>query len=680
LRIHGKQTIIIGSQTKLQSVASGCRSFRLWPQENVLMEYPRISFPRILVSRSRLGRALACGVLVLILASLAGCGSTAGVHRGDGGLEARAETAWQQGEYYQAAQWYRQLFHRRHEPADALRAARAMLKAGEYKAARRWLQEAERRLPGGLDDLWRPRWELARAEALAGEGRYAEALRRLAFDPRKLSDAEARAGYYSLKSRLLRQTGQPLPAALTLMNWLAEAEAAEAPAEQPDAIADRLVRALFDVPETDLKAALADGNLDWQQRGWLEAAFVGFGMDRQAASDWLRQWPEHPAGRYFLGAEASTTPRRVAVLLPLSGRYGAIARGIQHGMIAALYATDGDRELNFYDTGDRGEKLADAYFSALENGADFIVGPLSRSAVQQLASLPAPTVPLLALNDTDTPLQQAGFYRFPLSAEDEADDAALRMRAENHKQAVLIAPDSAWGQRVARAFEDSYDFAGGQVLARTFYQEKASDHSAGLRQALGLDASRARARQLRKMLNQKIESAERIDPRIDGIFLAARSRQARMIRPQLKFLHAGHLPIYATSQVYSGVPRPQQDKDLNGIRFADAPIVIRPAQARERTGLDVAALGSQKRYFAFGYDALNLIDRLQWMDTFGTGRMQGLSGDLFLQGTRVRRRPDWAQFRHGVPQPLPDATYLNEPAGESGVTAPAPKAAPVEHR
>jgi len=633
-----------------------------------------------LIFRFRHSAARRVLVLLALFSLLTACGGV-NTRPGGQGVARQAQAAWQTGDFYQAASLYQQSFEASGNPADALQAARALLKAGEYAEAEHWLNRVRPQVTDRLNENRQAEWNLVRAEALAGTGRYAAALRLLRFDFDAFTDPLQRDSAYRLKTQLQRKTGQFLPAALTQMDWLGWLQHSGADEHRQQQVADELVASLFAVPEEELKRALADDSLNLAQRGWLEAAYVGFGMDQEAGEQWLSQWPQHPAARYFLGAQWQV-PQRIAVLLPLTGRYAGIARSIQHGMIAASYANDNKQALRFFDTGNKGQKLADAYFSALESSPDFIVGPLSRSAVQQLAAMPAPTVPLLALNDLPENTLGSGFYRFPLSAEDEADDAAMRMLAEGHQKAVLVVPETAWGQRVASAFAQSYGFDSGRVLATAYYDEKANDHSARLRQVLGLDESRARARQLQKLIRQKIESAERVDPRIEAIFLAARPRQARMIRPQLKFLHAGHLPIYATSQVYTGVANPKQDKDLDGIRFADAPIVIHPQKARERTGLDVASLGSQKRYFAFGYDALNVLNRLQWMEAFGTGRLKGLSGELSLQGNRVHRRLDWARFRKGVPEPLPPVIYPADvflPADEDTTAADA-SLAPVETR
>jgi outer membrane PBP1 activator LpoA protein len=58
---------------------------------------------------------------------------------------------------------------------------------------------------------------------------------------------------------------------------------------------------------------------------------------------------------------------------------------------------------------------------------------------------------------------------------------------------------------------------------------------------------------------------------IDMIFIAATHRSARGIMPAFKFHHAGGLPVYATSHVYTGSIDKTADLDLNGLLFCDLP-------------------------------------------------------------------------------------------------------------
>ena len=75
------------------------------------------------------------------------------------------------------------------------------------------------------------------------------------------------------------------------------------------------------------------------------------------------------------------------------------------------------------------------------DGAQFVVGPLSKPAVSKLMTEGAITVPTLTLNfayQTD-PLP-ANLYQISLSPEDEARQVAERAWLDGHNQAISVVP------------------------------------------------------------------------------------------------------------------------------------------------------------------------------------------------------------------------------------------------
>ena len=75
----------------------------------------------------------------------------------------------------------------------------------------------------------------------------------------------------------------------------------------------------------------------------------------------------------------------------------------------------------------------------------------------------------------------------------------------------------------------------------------------------------------------------------------------------------------------------------------------------ETLNFDPARVRVDKRLFAFGYDAMLLVSRLNWLQRFPGGQIKGLSGQLNigLDGV-IRRNLDWAVFAEGVPQVIDD--------------------------
>jgi uncharacterized protein len=149
---------------------------------------------------------------------------------------------------------------------------------------------------------------------------------------------------------------------------------------------------------------------------------------RAALTAWREQNPEHPAALELVGTllqeyRAMTEfPQRVALLLPLSGRHAGAAGVVRDGFIAAYLAQgdEGERPaLRFYDTTALGATAA--YDLAARDGADFIVGPLLKEDLAELAGAELPAVPALALNWVDEGYGLPGYiFQFALAPEEEA--------------------------------------------------------------------------------------------------------------------------------------------------------------------------------------------------------------------------------------------------------------------
>jgi uncharacterized protein len=146
------------------------------------------------------------------------------------------------------------------------------------------------------------------------------------------------------------------------------------------------------------------------------------------------------------------------------------------------------------------------------------------------------------------------------------------------------------------------------------------------------------------------------------IFLIADPAQARQIKPTFAFHYAGKIPVYATSQVYSGQPNPKADRDLNGIRFNTMPWLFDTAsnekQAIAQHTKSAAVYG---RLHALGADAFRLYARLPQLEQVRDMRIYGATGALhMLSDGRIEREQIWVRFRNGEAQPLPMVIDANE--------------------
>ena len=70
--------------------------------------------------------------------------------------------------------------------------------------------------------------------------------------------------------------------------------------------------------------------------------------------------------------------------------------------------------------------------------------------------------------------------------------------AEKRKQAVVLAPDNNWGQRLADAFEKDFQERNGSVVAIARYSASDTSVAEAVREVFGVNHSRLEARSFSK--------------------------------------------------------------------------------------------------------------------------------------------------------------------------------------
>jgi len=420
-----------------------------------------------------------------------------------------------------------------------------------------------------------------------------------------------------------------------------------------EGVAESAARGVDVRPQPGMDAVVAG----WLELGRIEASA---GMSPAAAAAQLQAWrqryPAHPANRTLWKemsgklAQGAAPAQRVALLLPLSGRARNAGLSVQDGFLDAYYEQpQGTRpEIRVYDVA--ATDAPSAYLQAIADGAQTVVGPLTRGEVANLASMADGRVTTLALNYVpDGTVTPAGFYQFALSPEDEARQAARRAVADGYASGVALVPANEWGQRVLAAFNEGLSEAGGTLAARSFYAPGTTDFSALLGELLQLRPSRTP--------EGRPTRTYRADAQY--IFIGAQPVTGRLIRTQLRFNYASRLPVYATSDVYE--PGAQGNIDLDGVVFPDIPWVIDeggPA-ALLRQSAEVAwpdRAPSRGRLHAFGRDAYMIVSELSRRTVpFGTP-VNGVTGRLSLDGRgQVHRELGFARIEDGKAIPLPAA-------------------------
>jgi outer membrane PBP1 activator LpoA protein len=605
---------------------------------------------------------------------LAGCASTGGGFNG-GQAERRAESLSQSGQFDDAAGVYIGLAADRSGPERdrlTLLAVEQWLFAGDGRRARNALSQVPAPESGELLWLWS-----ADAAALAlWEGRPDRALSLLEPLARQPLPADHRARVEALRADAWFQKGEPLRAVDIYMqreNWLNGPGAVEASRQ-------RLWTGLQVVDVETLREA-ASISYDPVARGWLSLAVLANSTGQQGIGwgngvvRWQETFVDHPATSVLTDLTLPEDsllnyPRQIALLLPLSGNSATAGNAIKNGFLGSYFSAvggvDNQQQIRIYDINDGG--VGNAYQQAVLDGAEFVVGPLLRRNVAELASellLPVPVLSLNYLPDNIPP--PPGFYQFALSPEDEAASAAARGISEEGLTAVALVPANDWGRRVLSSFATELEGLGGTLLDYQNYETAAQDFAFEIENLMGLSQSVQRYQRLRANLGTPLQFDPRRRQDIDFVFLAADASAGRLIKSQLKFHYSGDLPVYSTSFIYSMDGR--SNSDLNDVKFADAPWVIAPpawiADYPDMYGEYWPAERRLSRLHAMGYDAYHLVGALFNGGETGIEEVIGATGRLFqTTDGRIHRKLAWAQFERGEPVPLPDRDEFQEMFGD----------------
>lgn len=411
-----------------------------------------------------------------------------------------------------------------------------------------------------------------------------------------------------------------------------------------------------------------------EDSGWFALAYAVKAYENNpeamqvAIEDWEYSYPNHPANaeqlKQLVKAPLALPEQLdlVAVLLPNSGPTASAAQAIRQGIVAAHFQARSDLRLQFYDvrsanTPDSSNVVAQ-YEKAVADGANIVIGPLDKTAVEQLAAQTSLPIPILALNRISHENTHANFFQFALAPEDDARTQAEFAHQQGYQRAIVLSPRNSWGDRVVSAFNEDWQRLGGQVVSRAVYDESESDYSHILTPLLGVERSKQRYQELRRVLGQSLEFEPRRRQDVDFLFVVGRPLKARQLVTQLRFHRSGQLPILATSHAYGGEANAQQDIDLNGLIFTDIPWMFSEqsgqdpaytAVSRQATG----DIGTFMRLAALGVDAYRIIPHLSAMSRSADERYQGATGTLTVneQG-QIERSMPIATIRNGLIAPL----------------------------
>lgn len=363
-------------------------------------------------------------------------------------------------------------------------------------------------------------------------------------------------------------------------------------------------------------------------QGWIDLALASRHSEQpaQAFEQWRSAYAEHPAQPLLPQLSAAPPPppaipapanrSRVALLLPLEiPAFSNAAYAVQAGLLAAIEAAQAQVTIQVYPTQGDQASAAAIYQRAIADGAQYVVGPLTRGEVSALESAALVSVPTVALNTLESaqPLS-AKLALFGLPVEEEARQLARIARRMGMQTASVVAADTPLATRMAEAFVAEWAAQSGSLVLQLSFPPAAPPT---------------------ELMTRTVEQPA------DFIFLAANAEQARLVRPHLD----PATPTFGLSHLYDGAAHNPQNEVLNAVHFVDMPWLIDPADPAFSAYAQAAASlppGEAQRWFAVGVDAWRILITL---DGRGAAAWRGLTGQLSLSEGRVARTLPLAQFR-----------------------------------
>lgn len=386
------------------------------------------------------------------------------------------------------------------------------------------------------------------------------------------------------------------------------------------------------------------------EKAWIKLAIISkqnnannHNLEQQLIT-WRTENPTHPGNQLFPDNQIlealsqQKKPTHIALLLPLQGPYALLGKKVQQGFLRAYYdqiTNTAEQTVKFYDTSTVLD-IKNLYQQATAEGADIIIGPLTKENVQQISQNQM-NVPLLALNYTASASFSPNLYQFGLLPEDEITQIIERVHERGLTKALLIAPRNPWGERMASAFRERFKDQGGNIIDSLFYA-KSSNLNQEIAALLQIDP--LKDAKLMQNTNEKNLLIEQRRQDFDVIFLIAKPKESRIIVPLLHYYYATNIPIFASSIIYSGTPNPIKDADLDGVTICDIPWRVYPRKTDSRDNHPL---------YAVGEDAYHLSQALYRLQTLRAFPLYSNTGALTLAtNNQIHRRMPCLTMQHGL--------------------------------
>ena len=292
-----------------------------------------------------------------------------------------------------------------------------------------------------------------------------------------------------------------------------------------------------------------------------------------------------------LAPPAEEGPIRVALLLPLSGPEEALGRSLLDAATLALFEVGGDRlVLMPRDTQGTAESARAAAESALQEGAELILGPVFSAAVAAAADAARARGVNVVAFSTDASIAGNGVFLLSFLPHQQVDRVMRYATARGHRRYAALAPETPYGIAVVESLRVSAEEAGGELVNVQFYAATEPDLMGTVERLADYQLRRDRlAAQRRALVAQgdqaglaRLEGLDTLGgPGFDAVMLADSGTELRQLAPLLPFFDVDPDDVQIIGTGLWDDPTLGQEPALVGAWFA-APPPLAAARFYER--------------------------------------------------------------------------------------------------
>ncbi len=247
--------------------------------------------------------------------------------------------------------------------------------------------------------------------------------------------------------------------------------------------------------------------------------------------------------------EPPRDPRtRVALLLPLTGERSGLGHAmLQAAQLALFDVADREFDLIIRDTRASASGAAEAAESALDAGAELILGPIFSPAVEAVSPIARDhDVAVLAFSNNHTVAGDGTFILGLLPAE-QVERIIGYAASRGHTDFAVLAPDNAFGDLITNAMRENAPRFAATVTRMETYDPRADDVSETVRRLTGYDqreeALQARRRELRNDNSseaqrelRRLRNADVLGPPpFDAVLIPAGGSELQALAPLFPF-------------------------------------------------------------------------------------------------------------------------------------------------